>query len=326
MRRIFMRFNSLRILLLITTLSLACTKSTTTAEVKNGSPSPATTVAVEPELEQRLKAICDRAQGTVGLSVVHIESGKTISINGQSQLPLYSVFKLPLAIAVLRDVEEKRLQLDQKIHVTPAEIVQGTPGNTAIWQKPVDFPIERLIEFSISRSDNTSAEKLLQLVGGPLKVTERMRSLGFQNIDIRSTITEYVKSRQNPNIGAAEDLAKLLVQLHEGKILQRSQQDLLIGFMQRANIGLHRLRGNLPSGTLVADKTGSGERDAVTKVAKATNDVGIITLPSDRGHLAIAVLVSESKLPDADQEKLIAELARAAYDAYSTAAKRDRGN
>lgn len=316
-----MRFNSLCILLLISTLGLACTKSTITAEVRN--PSPAPTVAqkeaggVEQELEQRLKTISDRAQGTVGLSLIHIESGKTISINGNSQLPLYSVFKLPLAIAVLKEVEENRLRLDQKIHVTPAEIVQGTPGNTAIWQKPVDFPIERLIDFSIALSDNTSTDKLLQLAGGPLKVTERMRSLGFQNIDIRSTVAEYVKSRQNPNVGSAEDLAKLLVQLHEGKILQPAQSKLLIGFMERANTGLHRLRGDLPKGTLVADKTGSGERNDVTKVAKATNDVGIITLPSDRGHLAMAVLVSESTLPDAAQEKLIAELARAAYDAYS---------
>ena len=67
----------------------------------------------------------------------------------------------------------------------------------------------------------------------------------------------------------------------------------------------------------VADKTGSGEKDEVTQAAKVTNDVGIITLPAGRGHLAIAVLVSESKLPDADQEKLIADVARAAYDAYA---------
>ena len=82
--------------------------------------------------------------------------------------------------------------------------------------------------------------------------------------------------------------------------------------------GWNRLRADLPRGTVVADKTGSGEMDAVTKVAKATNDVGIITLPSGRGHLAMAVLVSESTLPDAAQEKLIADLARAAFDAYST--------
>jgi beta-lactamase class A len=87
--------------------------------------------------------------------------------------------------------------------------------------------------------------------------------------------------------------------------------------MRRADTGLRRLRGDLPAGTVVADKTGSGEKDATTQMAKATNDVGIISLPSGKGHLAIAVLVSQSKLPGADQEKLIAEIARAAYDSYS---------
>ena len=314
--------NSICILLLvISVFASACMKSATTAEVRKTNESPTAAQnqpdKLEQELERRLKIISDRAQGTVGLSVVHVESGKTISINGNSQLPLYSVFKLPLAVAVLKDIEEDRLQLDQKIHVTPAEIVPGAPENTALWKKPVDVTIEQAIEFSISRSDNTSTDKLLQLVGGPTKVTERMRSLGFQNLDIHSTVAEYVKSRKNPNTGSADDLAKLLVQLHQGKLFQTAQTNLLIGFMQRATTGLHRLRGDLPTGTLVADKTGSGEKDTVTKVAKVTNDVGIVTLPADRGHLAIAVLVSGSKLPDAAQEKLIAELARAAYDAYS---------
>ena len=317
-----MRSNSLCILLLFSMLALACTKSSTTAEVRNNneSPSPAPQTqagAVEQELEQRLKLISDRAKGTVGLSVVHIESGKAVSIHGKTQLPLYSVLKLPLAIAVLKDIEENRLRLDQKVHVTPDEIVPGTPGNDALWLKPVDVTVAYLVDVSIARSDNTSSEKLLQLAGGPGKVTERMRSLGFQNLSIHSTVAEYVKSRRNPNTGSAEDLANLLVQLHQGKILQPSQLNLLIGYMQRATTGLRRLRGDLPAGTVVADKTGSGERDEVKRVAKATNDVGIITLPSGRGHLAIAVLVSESELPDAAQEKLIAELARAAYDAYS---------
>ena len=318
-----MRYLLLCILLLFSIVATACSQSR---------PAPAATVVqqkqngAEQELERRLKTICERAQGTVGLSLVHIESGKTISVNGKSQLPLYSVFKLPLAIAVLKDVEENRLRLDQKIHVTPAEIVPGTPGNTALWLKPVDVTIEQLIEFSISRSDNTSSDKLLQLAGGPGKVSERMRSLSFEDLDIHSTIAEFLKTRSNPNRGSAEDLALLLVQLQQGKLLQSAHRDLLIGFMQRGTIGMRRLRGDLPAGTLVADKTGSGERDAVTQTAKATNDVGIITLPSGRGHLAMAVLVSESKLPDAAQEKLIAELARAAFDAYSGDSAKDHSS
>jgi beta-lactamase class A len=222
-----------------------------------------------------------------------------------------------LSIAVLKDVEENRLRLDQKVHVTPPETVQGTPGNMALWKKPVDVSVEQLIDYAIARSDNTSADKLVQLVGSPLKVTERMRSLGFQNLDIHITSGEFFKTRQNPNTGSADDLAKLLMQLQQGKLLEPAHQNLLIESMQRGTVGLHRLRGDLPRGTVVADKTGSGEPDAITRVAKVTNDVGIITLPSGRGHLAMAVLVNGSKLPDAAQEKLIAELARAAYDAYS---------
>jgi beta-lactamase class A len=80
--------------------------------------------------------------------------------------------------------------------------------------------------------------------------------------------------------------------------------------MERATTGAKRLRGDLPAGTQVADKTGTGEAGAVT------NDVGIITLPGGRGHLAMAVLLSGSKLSAEEQEKLIAQLARAAYDAH----------
>lgn len=301
----------------------ACTKprAETTGPAVVASPQ---TEAANPdnELTERLQAICDRANGTVALSVVHIESGKSISINGKSKLSLYSVFKLPVAIAVLKAVEENRLKLDQKIHVTPSELVPGTPGNNALWQKPVDRTVAELIEISISRSDNTSTDKLLQLIGGPSTVTERLRSLGFQNLDIHSTIAQYIKTRENPNTGSANDLAQLLVQLHQGKIVQTSQQNLLIQYMQRANTGLNRLRGDLPAGTLVADKTGSGELDEATQAPKATNDVGLIQLPSGRGNLAIAVLVNNSKLSAAAQEKLIAEIARASYDFFVT----DRSN
>ena len=90
-----MRFNSIHILLLISALALACTKSTTTAEIKKdiAAPSPVATTeqkqpgGVEQELERRLKILSEGAQGKVGLSVVHIESGKSISTTCRQPLP-----------------------------------------------------------------------------------------------------------------------------------------------------------------------------------------------------------------------------------------------
>jgi beta-lactamase class A len=134
--------------------------------------------------------------------------------------------------------------------------------------------------------------------------------MGFTNIDVHSTTRELSAHRANPNTGSAEDLAHLLAQLQKGQILKPAQLELLLGFMGRALTGEKRLRGNLPKNTPVADKTGTGE------AGSNTNDVGIISLPAGKGHLAIAVLISGSTLPVAAQEKLIAELARAAYDSY----------
>lgn len=284
-------------------------------------PSPPAAIANQSdrdkELEQRLRAICDKGEGQVAVAVTHVETGRTVGVNAGARLPLYSVFKLPLAITVLKDVEANRLKLDQVVHVAPDEIVPGSPENTALWREPVDRTLAQLIEVSIARSDNTSTEKLLRLVGGPMRVTEEMRALGLNNLDIRFYGTDFLKVPENVNTGSAEDLVKLLVQLQKGNILAPAQTKLLIDYMRATITGPKRLPGDLPAGTVVGHKTGSGLRDPGNNVPKATNDVGLITLPNNLGTLAIAVLVSDSTLADAAQEKVIAELARAAYDDFS---------
>lgn len=271
---------------------------------------PKSVEALDAQLAERLRVITNRAGGTVGVAVIHVETGRTLAIDGAKQLPLYSVFKLPVAVAVLKNVEENRLPIEKKIQVTPKDVAPGSRFNLDLWRKPVDRSVRELIEISIVRSDNTSTDKLLELIGGPAAVTERMRSLGFPNIDIHVSTRQFAANRENPNTGSAEDLARLLAHLQKGQILAAPQLEMLLGFMGRAMTGEKRLRGNLPKDTPVADKTGTGE------AGSNTNDVGLITLPEGKGHLAIAVLISGSKLPAAAQEKLIAELARAAYDAH----------
>jgi beta-lactamase class A len=293
---------------------VACSRSERTAtsvQVPSSSPNQSQTRAqnADAELTERLRTLCNGADGEIGVAVIHVESGRSVEIAGAKKLPLYSVFKLPLAVAVLKQVEQGRLPLDRKVSVTPTDVAPGSQFNTDLWQQPVEKTVAELLEFSIVRSDNTSSDKLLQLIAGPAAVTEQMRAFGFSNIDIVTTVREFSSHRDKPNMGTATDLARLLVQLQKGGLLQPSQLALLLGFMERARTGgERRLRANLPPGTEVAEKTGTGDN--------ATNDVGLITLPQGKGHLAIAVLISGSKSSAETQERLIAEIARAAYDSY----------
>jgi len=263
-------------------------------------------------LAQRLGQLARSVSGAVGVAAIHVETGRAVEVQGRRPLPLYSVFKLPLAVAVLKDVDEGRLRLDQKLRVTAAEVVHGSPENATLWPAPLERTIRELLELSIVRSDNTSSDKLLEVAGGPGAVTRRLSALGVGGITIRRSVREFLSARAqpHPNTASALDLARLLARLQKGEILQPASREALFGFMARATTGLHRLRAGVPEGTPVGDKTGSGPGTS------ATNDVGIITLPDGKGHMAMAVLVSGSKRPVEVQEKLIADLARAAYDAY----------
>src|SRR6185436_19468903 len=127
---------------------------------------PPTTLKSDAELRERLKMLCGTVNGEIGVAVVHVESGRMADFEGTKQLPLYSVYKLPVAITILQEVEKKKLSLEKTVRVTPDDVAPGSQFNTDLWRQPGEKTVAELLEFSIVRSDNTSTDKLLQLIDG----------------------------------------------------------------------------------------------------------------------------------------------------------------
>ena len=127
---------------------------------------------------------------------------------------------------------------------------------------------------------------------------------------------------QYANWATPKGAVELLAALQTRRGLSPENQALLLKLATESVPGAKRLRGQLPAGTVVVHKTGTGgRRDGITS---ATNDIGIITLPEDR-HLAVAVFVSDSAADDATRESVIARIAKAAWDwASEISSRRDR--
>jgi beta-lactamase class A len=94
--------------------------STPTGHAEPTPPTPAAQIAaalgeVTQPLEARLGELAVKAGGKVRISVIHVESGQIATVGGQPWIPLQSVFKLPLAVAVLHDVHAGHASLDQRI-------------------------------------------------------------------------------------------------------------------------------------------------------------------------------------------------------------------
>jgi beta-lactamase class A len=74
-----------------------------------------------------------------------------------------------------------------------------------------------------------------------------------------------------------------------------------------------RLKGLLPPGTMVARKTGS--TGTTMGLSAATNDSGVIFLPHG-SLLAVSAYVKASTRNDATRDRVIARIARAAFDSF----------
>ena len=275
------------------------------------SPAPA-----QVRLKARFAQIAAATQGPVGAAVVVVEGGKVAALHGDRRFPMQSVYKLPIAMAVLHQVDLGRLSLSRRVSITKADL--PLPIHYSAIRD--DYPnggtltVATLLNEMVCNSDGTACDILLNYVGGPKQVTAYLRGLGVRNMVVATsekTMWRNERVEQYRNWSTPMAMLALLRLLQQGRGLSASSRHLLLTLMVQSQTGPDRIKGRLPAGTVVAHKTGSsGTVDGITR---ATNDAGLITLP-DGKHLVVVVFVSDTRVSDAVQAAVIAKIARAAWD------------
>ncbi len=266
-------------------------------------------------LQQKLARIASATHGPVGAAVLVVEGGPRVSLRGEQRFPMQSVYKLPIAMAVLHQVDLGRLSLTQPVKISPGDLVPPSRGSPIRDRFPhgTTMMVSGLLDAMMSVSDGTASDVLLRLAGGPQGVTAYLHGLGLRNIVVATTEAEMAQNEQAQyrNWATPNGLASLLNALQSGRGLSVSSHRHLLGLMTASTTGLGRIKGLLPAGTVVAHKTGSS--GTVGGVTRATNDIGLVTLPDGR-HLVVVVLVSDTRASSKVQEAVIAGIARAAWD------------
>lgn len=308
--------------LLLLSLTLACSRSAATQNNSSAGKSARLPVAKTVDgqyqyLQDQVLRIASAAKGKVGVAAVVLEAGETVSLNPHDHFPMQSVYKLPIGMAVMKQVDAGKITLDQKVQVTKSDFVnegQYSPIRDT-YPNGVEMSVGELLRFAISESDGTASDVLMKLVGGPGAVQAYLTELKISEWIVLNTEKEFAQDWQTQyrNWASPEAAVALLRALQERQGLSESSQTLVLKLMVDSIRGEKRLKGLLPAGTIVAHKTGSsGSRNGITA---ATNDIGIITLPNGR-HVAIAVFVSDSQADEATREGVIARVAKAVWDEW----------
>ncbi|MEW6126944.1 MAG: class A beta-lactamase [Acidobacteriota bacterium] len=297
-------------------------------------------------LERELARLSKNSGGVVGATAIHIESGRRVSLNGGDRFAMASTFKVPIAVQLLARVDKGEVKLSDIITLEAKDLHPGSGTLSELFNKPgVALSVRNLLELMLLISDNSATDIILRAAGGADAVNAKLRSIGIEGISVnRSTallISDWLGAKLPPenewtpamfdklyraltpeerkaagkrfeadpqDTATPDGMAELLVKIHRKELHKADSAELLLDIMRRCQTGQARLKGILPADTVVAHKTGT--------IGGTANDVGIITLPDNAGHVAIAVFIKSSEKEMAARERVIAEIARAAHDFF----------
>lgn len=268
-------------------------------------------------LKKEISKITEGKKATVAVSVLGIDFPfQYNNNNAEKKLPMQSVFKYHIALAVLDLVDQGKLSLDQKVFIKKSELLPNTwsPIREKNPEGNFEMPISELIEYSVAMSDNVGCDVLLRLIGGPKVVHDFLISKGAKDTQIvyNEEIMQSEWKNQYENYTTMKSATKLLKDFYKGKILSKKSTEFLLGVMYRTSTGLNKIVEQLPKSAKVAHKTGSsGKNDA--GLTGAENDIAIITLPNGKTY-AIAIFVSDSTESYDVNCKMISDISKMVFE------------
>lgn len=270
------------------------------------------------ELRQELKNIIATKNATIGISIKNIEGKDTLSINGNLNAPLMSVFKFHIALATLNLVDKRKLSLKQKIFIKKEDLHEDTwsPIRDEYPNGNMYLTLDQLLRYTVSHSDNNGCDILLDLIGGIEPVQKFINKQGIKDFTIKVN-EQQMRTWENLYINTTTPFAttELLEKFYKGQILKKKTTKYLYQIMVECSRGITWMKAGLPEGTELAHRTGMSDKNE-NDLRAAMNDVGIFKLPNGN-HIILSVYLKDITEELEVTQKIIADITRATWDYYT---------
>ena len=275
--------------------------------------------AQKAELKKEISKITEGKKATVAVSVLGIDFPfQYNNNNAKKKLPMQSVFKFHIALAVLDLVDQGKLDLNQKIFIKKSELLPNTwsPIREKNPDGNFEIPLAELLKWMVSESDNNCTDIILRLIGGTKSVQDFIYSNKISETQIKFNEEDCHKilNLQYQNYTNTKSLNSALKRFTKGELLSKNSTDFLYQLMVETSTGKNRLIAGLPKSVEIAHRTGTSFTE--NGLTPATNDAGIVTLPSGKKY-AISVFVSDSKESFETNEKMISDISKVVYENLS---------
>lgn len=263
-------------------------------------------------LNKEIEKIEKSSKGSLGVAAYDFKTGESWYLNGDKSYRMQSVGKLPIAIAVLKEVDAGKLNLDSEIKLTKKDVLairkSSVPDNLPLGTKSCS--VRSLMERMISRSNNGAADVLTRTIGGVECINKVLKDSNIEGIRVDRLYSELTKpgaASEMLDTATPKAICDLLLKLEQGKVLSTKSTASLLAMMHKTTTGVNRIKAGVPPKAKVAHKTGTGPVEKGRGVS--TNDVAIVTKPNG-DKLIVAVFLENAPGSDSTRDGVVAAVSR----------------
>lgn len=231
--------------------------------------------------------------------------GDTLLIGSDAPYAPASTVKLLLITALMQQVDAGQRSLSDTVPVEPDDIVGGM-GLLQNEPAPQQVSLQRLAELTVTVSDNTATNVLVDVVGYDA-MAALAAQLQLETLQFGRKMFEAARPPEQENVINAQDALRLLTQIYQSDVLSTASRAQMLAWMSAQTVK-SKIGAGVPAGTPVAHKTGEN--------GPVSHDLGYLLIPGR--EVALVILAETANTSDfeaaqAELNPVVAEVAGLIY-------------
>ena len=284
----------MRILFLLLTLPFifACRTTETTDKAKRK------------HLAAELSRIESEYSVQIGVFFFDSETGETAAYRADERFAFCSTFKALAVGFFLLEADEERM--NERIFFTEDDLLSWAP--VCRTKTAAGMTAAEICEAALRFSDNTAANLLFDLLGGPKELTKRLNALGDSvTLSVRREpyLNEFLPGKPDDTTTPKQAARSLYALCEELKAADNEKLTLFLDWMSGNDTGKTLIRAGAPSEWQVADKSGSGSHGT-------RNDIAVLHRPN-RQPIYAAVFTRKEEFSALPDDRAVSEAAAAVF-------------
>jgi beta-lactamase class A len=237
----------------------------------------------------------------VGVSLVDVDTGAFVNLNGDQALAAASTIKLPILVAFFQAVDRGEAHLDEMLTLKAEQVAEGS-GTMQFDAPGTQYSALEVITQMIVISDNTATNMVIDRLGGLAALNAQFQAWGLSQTVLNAALPDL----PGTNTISPDDLTHLLASIDRGELVSLRSRDRLLDILE-ATQNDSLLPQALGDGATIAHKTGN--------IKHSLGDSGLIDLPNGKRYV-LSVLVKRPAEDDRAAE-IVRQVSQLAKDYFS---------